>query len=98
MCVCVYALALPSRAGLRGGNSMAKRSVIGGSNTSNRQAEIAAARERQQQKLELMSKAKGDKNSNIRERTNATTSGNSSSGNFSILQQQQLLKELCLKF
>ena len=52
--------------------------IIGNNNGSNnnRQAEIAAVRERQQQRLELMAKAKNNKNdSNIRERTNVTSSG-----------------------
>ena len=86
--------------GFGGGHRVKGRSIniIGNNNSSNnnRQAEIAAARERQQQRLELMAKTKNNKNdSNIRERTNVTSSGNSTTNNkgLSILEQQQLLQK-----
>ena len=86
-----------------GANKGRSSGIIGGSSSSsNRQAEIQAARERQQQRLQTATLAhdmvkqatkNNDRNTTtVRERTNATSSGNTNSTNLSIQQQQQLLQ------
>ena len=91
---------LPSFASVQRGHRIGKtgggRSGIGSGNN-NRQAEIQAARERQQQRLQNAARARemvnqATNNGNIRERTNIT---NTSSGNnaLSIQQQQRLLQQ-----
>jgi len=72
-------------------------SAIGGSGD-RRQADIQVARERQQQRLqtatrarEMVTQGKNDRNTTVRERTNAPSSGNNST--LSIQQQQQMLNQ-----
>lgn len=91
----VLGKSLPSFAqkGNRIGASKSRSGVIG---SSNRQAEIRAARELQQQRLETAARARemvqqANKNSTMSKRANATSSGNSKSS-LSIAQQAQLLK------
>lgn len=66
--------------------------------STSRQAEIQAARERQQERLQTANRAhemvKQAKNqSNVRERTNVTSSGNNSANNITIQQRQQMMKQ-----
>lgn len=74
----------------RGGNRIGTgRSNGGFGGNKDRQAEIAAARERQQRQLEKMARQSGNSGSNVRDRTNTTASN---SNGLAIQQQQQLLE------
>lgn len=82
-----------------GGYRIGAKKGHGSSSSSGRQAEIQAARERQQQHLQTASRAREmvkqakSKDGNVRERTNAAVSSGNNKSTLTIQQQAQLLKQ-----